>query len=276
MGGTKDSRERRRVERWFKFTGPMAGVSDEAFDLLGRRLTARTRARLMCSPLVVLAAAFFISILFEFPSSFDDAAQERWSKLYASRALAAYALLAIATLVANHLTSRAEQRIGAALPRRSTRGDKVSLSMMLGRARLSIVVATITIEGALLVPLFVLGYWFAWGFLAAYVVACALVALGVRQAATRATVAMDPTSLAIDERLRSNDSFQAANPLSLIIMAFPVVGLQGGPSGFILVWGVAGALILVVMSLGVHFQPWRRPVRLTPSARSAFAGTGAR
>jgi hypothetical protein len=276
MGGTKETRDWRRIERWFKSAGPMANVSNEAFDLLGLRLAARFRARLVASPLFVLAAAIFVSILFDFPSSFDDAAQERWSKVFASRALAAYALLAIATLVASHLTSRAERRIGAALARRSSRGDKVSLPMMLGRVRLSILVATITIEGALVVPLFVLGYgWFAWGFLAAYLGACALTALGVRQAATRTTIAMDPTSLAIDERLRSIDSFHAANPLSSIILAFPAVGLHAGPSGFILVWGFAGAFILVLMSLGMRSHPWHQPLRPLPPARSTLAGTGA-
>jgi hypothetical protein len=258
MSGTKETREWRRIERWFKGSGPMTNVSDEAFDLLGRRLAARTRAWLTCSPLLVLSGAAYISLILRFPSSFDDAAEERWTKLYTSRALVAYALLAIATLVANHLTSRAEQRIGAALPRRTSRGAAVPLKMMLGRARLSILVATITIEGALAVPLFVLGYgWFAWSFLAAYLVACALVALGMRQASTRATVAMDPTSLAIDERLRSEDGYRATNPLTSIILAFPAVGLMNGPSPFILVWGFGGLAVLLLWSWGLQSRPWQ-------------------
>jgi hypothetical protein len=278
MQGTKQERERRRIERWFKRTGPMVNVSDEAFDLLGRRLSARTRAGLTCSPLVLLACAVYASALFEFPSTFSDAAQERWSKVFAGRTLITFALLAICWLLTNRLTSRAEQWIGVSLPRRTSRGSAVPLRSMLGRARMSILVATITLEAALLVPLFALGYgWFAWWFLAAYLGALALTTLGLRQASTRATVAMDPSSLAIDERLRSDDSFRATNPLSSLIVAFPALGLSGGPSGFILVWGFAGAIILLMNSLGIYIHPWQQPVRrLNEAERSAFIGINGR
>jgi hypothetical protein len=68
---------------------------------------------------------------------------------------------------------------------------------------------------------------------------------------------MDPTSLAIDERFRSEDSYRATNPLNSMIFAFPAMGLMNGPAPFILVWGLGGLTVLLLWSWGLQSRPWQ-------------------
>jgi hypothetical protein len=261
MGGTKEARDWRRIERWFKHNGAMANVSDEAFDLLGLRLRARNRALLRCAPLFLVAAA----ILF-WPGGYhyDEAGSPAFNRTFATRSLIAYAVLACAALLINVLTTRANRRIAETLPRRTSRGTAVSLKLLLGTVRLTYLAVAVGIEGALAVVLLVEKIeWVAWIFLVAYVVACSLVALGVRQAATRPTVAVDPTSLAIDERMRSEEAFGALSPLFALIIAFPGGIAQSGPVWLSLLWFAACVPVLLLSTWAGLTRPWQSG-RLTP------------
>jgi hypothetical protein len=247
-------RDINRVKRWFKHTGDMPYVPAEAFDLLNRRLAARARSLLICSPLLAAAVALYMPVLF----TFGGADTDRWGRTFAARALPAFALLTIAFLLANRITVRAERRIGQELPSRATRATAVSLRTMLGRYRTLTLLITITVEVALMAPLLTLQTaWFAWAYVTAFAAAVALSAFGVKQAATRPTLAMDPVSLAIDERLRSNDAYQATAPLTLLITAFPAVNIQHGPGWLILVWGASGSVILLLRAFGTQNHPWQ-------------------
>lgn len=79
----------------------------------------------------------------------------------------------------------------------------------------------------------------------------------VRQAATRATIAVDPVSLAIDERLRSDQAFSAASPLFLLMFAFPasVTGNAAGRLG--VVWSLAGMAVFLLWIWAFVSRPWR-------------------
>jgi hypothetical protein len=132
--------------------------------------------------------------------------------------LAAYAAFAVAIVLRDQLNNRAERRIGAKLQHRASRSTAVSIPTMLGTARMTFLVAALTLEAGFAVTLLAIGHgWLAWAFPLAFAVACGFVVVGARHAATRATVAIDPVSLTVDERLRSQDAFSATLPLLFLV-----------------------------------------------------------
>jgi hypothetical protein len=207
----------------------------------------------MCAPLFVIAFAFFASLLF----NAHDLGSPGWGRIFASRAFATYTLISLAGLLMNRLVHRSEVHIGRTLPSRATRTEAVSLRMMLGRVRLGFILVAVTVEGAMAVILLVVGEgWFGWSFLGAYSVTCLLVAIGVRQAASRPAVAMDPVSLAIDERLRSEDALNSIIPLESIIFAFPSSSIPSHTPWLDLVWLISLGAVLGVGLIAKYRKPW--------------------
>jgi hypothetical protein len=123
---------------------------------------------------------------------------------------------------------------------------------MLGRARMTFLVVALTLEAGFAVTLLAVGHgWLAWAFPLTFAVACGFVVAGVRQAATRATVATDPVSLTIDERLRSQDTFSATLPL-LFLVGVLIAGNTGttyGP-GWLDDAALLGGLLILAL------RPW--------------------
>lgn len=265
MGSTNDERDRRRAEKWLTRSGGFLYLPREAFDLLTRRLAASHRARIKCLPLFLLGVLILLSLAFE-TGSLGSAA---WARTFAWRMLATYAVLAVAILLAQSLTSRAERLIGQTLPSRTTRGTAISVRIMLGKTRLAYLVVAIVVQAALAVTLLAVHPdRLAWTFLSAFIVNCGFVALGLRQAATRATIALDQMSLAIDERLRAEEAFSSFGWLSGLLIAFPTGISQGGPAWLHLVWLGALAIIYPGQIAAAASKPWKVEHR-RPLLRSA-------
>lgn len=128
-------------------------------------------------------------------------------------------LLTCHGVLSRELTARFDRRIAAGLTRRVTRGAHVPIRMMLGRSRIACawsVIVLAVIAGAR--GLDVLSRW-RWPFLAWLAATSALTALQVWRVMTRPAIASGPESLAVDERLRSNDAFQAITMLGLCMTA---------------------------------------------------------
>ena len=253
MGDTNGG-DSRRAERWIVRSGGLTYMTPEAFGLLVRRLADRHRTRVRCIPLLVLAVVVYLPL----GTSFHRLGTSSWDKTFSARSLAAFAILALTGLVLNGLSSRAERRLARTLPHRASRGTALSLRMMLGLPRMTFLIVAAVVEASLAVALLVRHTgWLTWRYPAAYLVACALVAFGLRQAATRATIAADPVSLAIDERLRSEQAFSATSPLLLLMFAFPasVTGNAAGSLG--VVWALAGMAIIPLWIWANFCRPWR-------------------
>jgi hypothetical protein len=250
MAGTKVPRDVRRANRWIDRSGGLAYVPPDAFDLLSRRLALRRRVAWQCSPLVLIPLG--ILVVGWIASGFGT------SNSLAGWTVLAFVMIAIEARLMDRILGRAEQRIGLALPHRVSRGTAVSVATMLGRARVVALAATIAIETGLAVTLLSQrGGWITWTYLLGFAGSCCLVAIGVRQAATRATVAADPFSLAIDERLRSEDAFAATLPLTLLLIAFPASAVGGPGHAWIdLLWLVSLVAVGGLIHMGRTHRPW--------------------
>jgi hypothetical protein len=256
MHGTKDARDRRRAERWIARTGGLAYVSEAALDLLARRLAARYRVLLRWTPLLLLPIGVTGVVVVRGFSPAGSRTDVRW-------VLASYALLSALMVLIYDRISRAERGIGRTLTQRVSRGTAVGVQTMLGRSRTICLVTTLTAEAALAVVLLWVGTgWLAWTYVAALTVACGLVAVGVKQSATRATIAVDPFSLTIDERMRSEDAFAATGPLYIWMLAFPFETVaQAGRGWLYLLWLGVFVGTSLLRAWGAARRPWRS---LTP------------
>jgi hypothetical protein len=257
MDATYGDRDRRRTQRWLNQNRGLV-VPPEAFDLLARRLAARHRVLLWCAPLPVAVLVILGWQFAEWSRTADSVAADR---TYATWSMVGYALFALFIVVNGRLASRAERRIGETLTQRVSRGTAASVPMMLGRARMSFLVVTLALEGALAATLLAVGHgWFAKAFPLAFAVSCGFVVIGVRQAASRATIALDPASLAIDERLRSRDAFSATQPLVFLVLVF-TGSAKSGLRWLDLTWGLSVVIICALGLWGELSAPWSAPTK---------------
>ena len=215
MRSTKEQRDRRRAEHWA--TRPRAAIGPlpaEAMDLLVARLAARRRADWQASPLVVLAVGGFAWGVIQ------DVDRTRGVWRVAAFWLAPTMLLMCHGILTREVTARGDRRIAAGLRQRVTRGAYVPVRMMLGRSRTrsAVSIAWLAVIGGA-VGFEVLSGW-RWAFLAWLLAMCALTVAQLWRVTTRPAIAPDLESLAVDERLRSND---VARP--------PWVGAVAGPGG---------------------------------------------
>ncbi len=167
---------------------------------------------LRCAPLLLIPAGLLIAPLWL------DLARHTNPTDHATRSspfIAACGLMTTLWLVLMlELTRRAERRIAQALPHRVSRGTAVPLRVMLGKVRTTFVVVALAVEVLMAGTWgWLMAGWVAWAFPVLLATNCSLVVLAITRAATRPTLAADPVSLAIDERLRSEDAFAAARTL---------------------------------------------------------------
>jgi hypothetical protein len=254
MQGTNEARDRRRAERWVDRTGGLPYVPPAAFDLLIRRLAARRQVAVRCIPYYVAALAVMVSVGFSHAPGADGL-----GRAFAVRALIAYAILAFAQVRFHRLADGADRQIAQPLPHRVSRGTAVSRSTILGTARLRIVALAVVVEASLAVVLLLLGDgWLAWTYLVALAATCWFVAARTQRVAARATVAVDPYSLTIDERLRSEDVYNATGLLFLLLYAFPAEAVAGhGHAWLFPVWSVAAIGLQMLWVIGLTSHPWR-------------------
>jgi hypothetical protein len=266
MAATYSDNDYQRAARWVEKSGGLVYVPPAAFDLLIRRLHARYRALWQCAPIFAIAVSALIGGA---AATMGDA---DWSKGVAPWSLVALGLIDVGAVVAAVLIARADHAIGRTLPNRVSRGTAVSTLTMLGRARATFVVVALAVDAALTVMTFVVQPgWIAWTFLVGCVIPALCVCASIRRAATRATVAVDPMSLTIDERLRSEDAFRSSGLLYLFM-----VSLSTSPDlndkleqARIIGYVILGAL----WAWAVWRQPWSTtPAPVTPVAPPQLEG----
>jgi hypothetical protein len=256
MPSAHSERDIQRADSWIRRTGGLTYVSPAAFDLLVMRLAGRHRSLLQCSPAWVLAQAALAYAWFT-----PGLGTPGWPKAFAIRQLPAFAILTIGLFVCSRLVIRADLRIARSLPRRASRGTAVSIPMMLGRARTAFLAGGLAVGGALGATTF----WLqpgrvAWAYLAAYVAVCYFVASGVRRAAIRTTIAVDPVYLAIDERLGSEEAFAASKLWLFLLVAVPV---SASTSADLDLAHIAATLVIFGLSFWATLRrPW--PTAATP------------
>jgi hypothetical protein len=268
MKGTNEARDRRRAERWVDRSGGIPYVPSEAFDLLVKRLAARYRAAMRCLP-------WLIGVLLAVSLPFAWIAFDGSGAAFAVLGLTAYAICAVGRWNYDRLVGQADARIGHALPQRVSRGTTLTLSTMLGKGRIRSLVTAAAVEAVLAVTwLSFHAGWLALIYAIGFATTLSYAIRGLRWAASRATVAVDGVSLAIDERMRSEEAFSATAPLFLLLYVFPAAAVGGHwPSWLFLAWTGASIINTVCWWIAVTSRPWRPrsvwPVRLTTPPPSA-------
>jgi hypothetical protein len=270
MSATKH--RNRDAIRWLDGPGGRpAFVSLEAVELLQRRLTLRRRVALKCGPLFLLAGAL---VLWNLPLH-DDFGVPRTDQANAARYTAAGLVLAIGLALASHLGTNGEGRIAADLTQRLSRGRFVPVTEMLGPLQTAYAIGTFTVVGTVAVELVWVHdehvRWTKWIFLVAFVLASSFAARGISQVSTRPTIATDVYGLAIDERLRSQDAFEAIMPLQML--ACVLVTLVGDVPSWLgwqalIAFLVLGPSLSLVQSVQRLSSPHPKPAAVDRSVMS--------
>jgi hypothetical protein len=275
MAGTKDERDVRRGERWLNHNVGYNQVSPETFGLLVHRLAARRQALLCFVPFVAAGAVIVATTTTAIEGAGNDHAS--WARLIAERALAAFAVVLIGWAVFDIVMIRAERGLAMPLPYRMSRATAVSLREMLGTSRTTFLIAALLADaGFAAVLLSLRANGLEWFYLGGFAVGCGFVAVGVWRAATRATVALDQVSLAIDERLRSSDAVLAVVPLYLLLLAFLPAALNVSDARSWLgpLWVVVAIVVSILYLWAANAGPGQTAWRM-PSAAADTAPDGA-
>jgi hypothetical protein len=173
---------------------------------------------------------------------------------------------------AHHMrnVAREERTLGVRLPRRASRSADVPIWRLVGRIRsvfiLVIVVQQATLDISLL--------WAhlgaqAWVYAIASVFAGSLAIVTLRRVAARPVVAVDPSSLAIDDRLRAIDAFGAACWVCMPAGFSNILIFHGHIPQWIVLEGLTGFLLAALVRLPVEkAMPWRSAPPSRPPAPS--------
>jgi hypothetical protein len=252
MYGTNVDRGARRAQRWITRTGGLVYVSPEAFALLVRRLAARRRVAWWCLPAWLLAFVVITAGTTTEPTL----GTAGWTRAFAPRALAGFGVVVIAAAVSAALNARADRRIGETLRHRVSRGTSVSVWTVLGPARVTYALVAFAVDASLGLAIVALQPgWLVSTYLSGLLAVSGFVIVGVWQAASRATLAVDPVSLAIDERLRSEDAFAATSMLTLLLLVIPSSALTN--ARLEQVWLVALVGVACLQLWAYRGRPWR-------------------
>jgi hypothetical protein len=255
VGNTKKGRDVRLADRWLAANGGgLPPLNPGAHALLGARLVARRRALLISSPLLLVAAALMVSILLAgLPESIDS----RHS--YAVRYLLIVVVIGVTLLLSEGLSSRADRRLTAGLACHVTRGRRVPVRELLGtrvtRAAIVMLAAAIALGVAVIVA--DRGGWLTWAFLGGGVATAGLNATRLYRISTRPTLAVDPTALAVDERLRADDAVNAVRTLVPITMIpfGQVMPSASQPNSWVWFCWMAGSLVIVTTWIWAAMEP---------------------
>jgi hypothetical protein len=252
-GVTKPKRApgERAANNWLRQFGRDLYPSQPAYQLLVRRFGLRDRIFYLTWPILALAGIALVWAASSFPS--DQAGAER----YALRYCAVFGLIGVWQLGIDELSRRGDRAIVAALPHRVSRGRRVSPRTVVGNWPSALLVGLFVAHAGVAAGfLFVAPGLIAWIYLGAFVEVWAFVILGAARAITRPTLAVDGHSLAIDERLRTQESVGSVATFGTIVGGFlPLTAYL--PQSMMTVICLLSALTPVV-SLGVTYWPrWR-------------------
>lgn len=255
MRGTKADGDVRRARRWLGYSGGLAYITPEAFDLLVQRLYVRRRLAWIFTPPVLVAFAALAWLVVSSPSAKDS--QLSWSREFAALELVNLAVVLGLRLLTEQVAARTDRDLAARFEHRVTRAERVPMRVTLGRVRGVFVLAAVTLQGALGIALIVAREgWLAFTYLAGFSVMCLLVTLALRRSVNRPTIAVDAFSLALDERLRAEEAFASTGPLMVFLWAFPLVALGPRLEWLATMWLVCQTLIMVLWLWAQNSRPW--------------------
>ena len=154
--------------------------------------------------------------------------------------------------------------IGSSLPTRVTRSERVPVLTVLGRIRAVYFVVAVVADLAVGFAIFhEPGSDFRayrWGFAVALACCTGSALLGIARETTRPAVAIDGVSLAIDERMRSEQAFHAMAPLTMLgyLGGFSLIPIMGAGRFGIVAACFTPALILM-SGVAAAYPPWPKP-----------------
>jgi hypothetical protein len=206
---TNGGRDDRRVGRWLGTQRGFVGQpSAAAWDLLSQRLRVRRNAGVASIPLFVLVGVAFGASVASYGSLSDNA----WWHI--GLILPGVVFLAAALMLWQELAYRVDHRIAAGLAQRVSTAAPRGMLPILGRRGTALVAAEVVTQGAIALALLVSDSgWLGWAYLACYLATCAYTWISLRRIRSQPVVAVDPSSLILDHRLKTADAIQAAIPL---------------------------------------------------------------
>lgn len=260
MTAVLDERDVRRAVKWLQRSGGLLPMPPQAGDLLAVRLAARRR---MVLPWAVSVTVILVGYLF-WPTSdlFTDSETGLVSQARLGLPLLV-GVLALSSWPLQVLQQRAERRIAAALPARVGRSTAPPLQVLVGRRRLwAGLVAVVVMLVLNLVLIVVTPGWSAVVPLIAWALAAASASAAVRRAMAREPIAFDGFSLAVDERLRSDDTLQAFQPVTTMLFvssASPAMLAPAVPDWFLACLAAGWTITMISLFLAITDRPWDNP-----------------
>jgi hypothetical protein len=281
MRGDKAVRDVRRLDRWMSVSmqaGDDVTLSFDAATLMFDRLDARRCAARWCLPalivgLVVAWAADFGpygSTCTNCTAYYDGHATQEVLRLSLRHDLidAVGVILVLGSLVVwGFLVQRLEQRVARTLLRRTSSTSRHTILSVLRPAGVGFAVLLIGYDATGTVDLFRVGDGSgAWVLLTSFLVCLALAGLALARIASRAAIAIDPTTLSLDERLRSAEAMFALTSLMGIGYLYSDLSSASNATDALSNFHMAGGLAVVLYAICRIQRRWRPPASPTPAA----------
>ena len=193
---------------------------------------------------------------------------------YALRTGVATAIVGLLVVGLAEAQRAADRRIAKTLPLRFSRPEHVPWLIIVGRVRALFLLVALTGQAAVVVALFLAPAAkfgaYRYGVLIAFVGCTAAAVLGVTRQVRRPSVAVDAASLAIDERLRSQDAFLAVWPLMYLAIESSTGLNTFNPPAWLFFMSTA----ITVLSFATYIwaqsvSPWPKPQAIPWGARPA-------
>lgn len=251
--GRPQSKAERRAGAWLDRSGGLAWVTPAAWSLLVARLQNRQAAlrRVSGGLFVLWAAVWLVVVVVWRPGSSSLMVRFAFG-------LSLLLVLSVAVGLAGLLVARSDRAKAATSEARMARGQTPCLRDVLGWWRCAVVAVTIAIDIVFLAALW-LRYPGRDGLAVTTILVVGWAGVGVLIMAglQRPTVAVDAASLAIDERLRSQD-VAASLMLGYLANFFAVQLVEGV---FVMPISLAAVTAGITLNLaGVVPRRWRSPV----------------
>lgn len=272
MRATKRLTPEQYTDRWLQRHGADLGpLSASTKDLLTNRLTARRHHLWIVLPIYLLTAVLCLFVTLYTPVRDTLSHLTDWGRgPIPGYAIAAFQISGLLTIIAvlwkQELDRQADRRLGAQLTHRITRGHTVSLRTVLGRRGRSFINAALIMNSMLVVALMASAHgWTPVFHFAAFAVVGLLAILSIRRALSRPTLAVDQTSIVLDERLRYVEVLNgAAIMVAFVALDSPVLSDALHPLLALLFSPIALVMVIMYyMAMGANSWQESGPIKVT-------------
>lgn len=266
-----------RAVRWLRRSGGLEAASREARDLLAARLAIRHRITRWAMAVMVIPG---VALLVELARAVTSASTADLVPELPLVFLGSFCWFAVVSVVQRLREVAADRTVAAGLSRRVEREQAAPLAVVLGGAQ----VASMWVGATSVVVFDVLlwayrPFWLAAAVTAAHVVVGVSAVWALALVLRRRAVAVDGYSLAIDERLRSEEASEwGARPFALMLLvtqvqfagqAGDVHGAAPLPDWWFLLLVLAFVAVVVLGLVADSRTPWqsRRAARWSAQIR---------